>query len=115
MGVLVGLLVCLFMVVIVVLMSLAIMSREGLMVGCESGFESGFMTLSKDMATLSVRFFVLAVVFLLLDLETAVLLTTPLSLGGVGEALYGVMLVVVWVYVIGTVYEWYVGSLDWFC
>nr|YP_011002180.1 NADH dehydrogenase subunit 3 [Bolbosoma nipponicum]WPN89832.1 NADH dehydrogenase subunit 3 [Bolbosoma nipponicum] len=107
--------ICFLLVFVVVLTSLAIGSREGLMVGCESSFESGFMTLSKEMDSLSVRFFVLAVVFLLLDLETAVLLTTPLSLGGFGEILYGVMLVVVWVYVVGTLYEWFVGSLDWFC
>nr|UTM92258.1 NADH dehydrogenase subunit 3 [Bolbosoma capitatum]UTM92282.1 NADH dehydrogenase subunit 3 [Bolbosoma vasculosum] len=115
MAVIIGLGFSLLLVAVVALTSLVIGSREELMVGCEGSFESGYMTLSKEMSSLSVRFFVLAVVFLLLDLETAILLTTPLSLGVFGEVMYGIMLIVVWVYVVGTLYEWYAGSLDWFC
>nr|QJI81287.1 NADH dehydrogenase subunit 3 [Centrorhynchus clitorideus] len=114
MGVILVLGVGLVVVLITALAAIALSLREGDGVSAEMSYESGFMIMVSEMQPLSVRFFVLGVVFLLLDLETAVVLSTPPSLNSVFEA-EGVMVVaVIWVYMIGTVYEWWVGSLEWF-
>nr|AMK47817.1 NADH dehydrogenase subunit 3 [Centrorhynchus aluconis] len=114
MGVVVGLLTGFVLVGAVVLTALVVANREEIGVEGESGFESGFMAMVSEMQPLSVRFFVVGLVFLLLDMETAVLISTPLSLSGLIEGSGLLLLGVVWVYVIGTLYEWYAGSLDWF-
>nr|QKK36826.1 NADH dehydrogenase subunit 3 [Sphaerirostris lanceoides] len=114
MGVVVVVMMSFILVSLVVVMALMVASREEMGVEIETGFESGFMVMSDEMQPLSVRFFVVGLVFLLLDLETAALLSTPLSLSSLFEGSGLVLLGVVWVYVIGTLYEWYVGSLDWF-
>nr|YP_009121983.1 NADH dehydrogenase subunit 3 [Southwellina hispida]AIO11159.1 NADH dehydrogenase subunit 3 [Southwellina hispida] len=104
-------------VLVVVLMvgfSLIISVREDSGVGCDSSFESGYMELSEEMSPISVRFFVLGVVFLLLDLETAIIIATPFSLGCFVFSFYLGVIFLIWVYMLGTIYEWYMGSLDWF-
>nr|YP_007183126.1 NADH dehydrogenase subunit 3 [Echinorhynchus truttae]CCA94457.1 NADH dehydrogenase subunit 3 [Echinorhynchus truttae] len=105
--------VVLVLAVAVMCFSLFIMSRENLGVGAQVSFESGLMSLSSDKKAFSVRFFALAVVFLLLDLETAFLLFSPLSLGGALVVINLCLLLMVWLYFLGTVYEWYAGSLSW--
>ena len=72
----------LVLAVAVLAFRLFIISRENLGVGAQIRFERGLIRLTSDKATFSVRFFALAVVFLLLDLETAFILFSPLRLGG---------------------------------
>nr|QDM37025.1 NADH dehydrogenase subunit 3 [Centrorhynchus milvus] len=114
MGVVEVLLVSLVMVGAVGVVALAVGEREAGGVGMEGSFESGFMSMTSEMYSLSVRFFVLGVVFLLLDLETAVIISTPLSLSASFEMEGLIVVSVVWVYLLGTLYEWEVGSLEWF-
>lgn len=97
-----------------VVVRLAVAGREeaGVRAGC--GYERGFLVLADEAWSLSVRFFVVAIVFLLLDLETAALISTPLRLRGIVIGTGVVVMGVVWVYILGTVYEWYAGRLQWF-
>nr|YP_009241145.1 NADH dehydrogenase subunit 3 [Plagiorhynchus transversus]AMK97078.1 NADH dehydrogenase subunit 3 [Plagiorhynchus transversus] len=97
----------------VVGVSILIMDRNSLMMGAISSYESGFMSSSSELVPISVRFFSVVVVFLLLDLETATILTTPPSLGEIFGVMGLSVGLIVWVYVLLTVYEWGIGALDW--
>nr|ADA69772.1 NADH dehydrogenase subunit 3 [Eurydice pulchra] len=78
-----------------------------------SPFECGFDPLGSGRLPFSLRFFVIAIVFLIFDVEIALLL--PLLVGG-GEStvlwvsLGGGFLAVL---VGGTLHEWREGALDW--
>lgn len=79
-----------------------------------SPFECGFDPKSSARVPFSVRFFLLAVIFLIFDIEIALLLPLPfVATKGYGvRALFAAIMFVV-ILVIGLLHEWREGSLDW--
>nr|QLI49128.1 NADH dehydrogenase subunit 3 [Lacerta agilis] len=79
-----------------------------------SPYECGFDPLGSARLPFSIRFFLVAILFLLFDLEIALLLPTPLAT----NLPYPTM-TITWVYTIitlltlGLIYEWTQGGLDW--
>nr|YP_010022379.1 NADH dehydrogenase subunit 3 [Teratoscincus roborowskii]QOL12735.1 NADH dehydrogenase subunit 3 [Teratoscincus roborowskii] len=79
-----------------------------------SPYECGFDPLGSARLPFSLRFFLVAILFLLFDLEIALLLPTPWALN-----LPMPMITLLWTMVIitllalGLLYEWLQGGLDW--
>lgn len=77
-----------------------------------SGYECGFEPMGPTRVSFSLRFFLVAVVFLVFDLE--VVLLFPCVVGGVGS---WVFILLVWVFLfilgVGLGYEWCEGALEW--
>lgn len=78
-----------------------------------SPFECGFDPKGRARIAFSIRFFVLAVIFLVFDIEIAILMPLPLIIINnlIVEVLWGVMLFLV-ILIIGLIHEWREGSLD---
>uniref|UniRef100_UPI0030FE452F NADH dehydrogenase subunit 3 n=1 Tax=Phyllodoce medipapillata TaxID=868040 RepID=UPI0030FE452F len=79
-----------------------------------SPFECGFDPKGSARVPFSMRFFVLAVIFLVFDIEIALLMPLPLMMSGnlFVEILFGVLIFLL-ILILGLVHEWREGSLDW--
>nr|VFU78773.1 NADH dehydrogenase subunit 3 [Proasellus hercegovinensis] len=79
-----------------------------------SPFECGFNPMATSRLPFSLRFFVIAVIFLIFDVEIVLLL--PMSSSWeVSGASYWILtyLVFLAILLIGTIYEWSYGALSW--
>ena len=71
----------------------------------QSPFECGFDPSGKRRIQFCMKFFLIGVIFLIFDVEVALLL--PLPYGQANLILFIVILI------IGLTYEWYYGGLEW--
>lgn len=80
-----------------------------------SSYECGFEQHSSRRIPLSIRYFLLTLVFLIFDLEVVLLLFTPydIILGLNKSSLVIISLIFIFVLFLGLIYEWLDGSLDW--
>nr|ACS37060.1 NADH dehydrogenase subunit 3 [Rhinatrema nigrum] len=79
-----------------------------------SPYECGFDPLGSARLPFSIRFFLVAILFLLFDLEIALLLPTPwaLQLASPPTSLT-LAAVILMLLTLGLIYEWYQGGLEW--
>lgn len=73
-----------------------------------SPYECGFQPFQDARQEFDVRFYLVALVFLIFDLELAYLFPWAVCLEG-----YWYMIVFLVILTIGFIYEWYHGALDW--
>ena len=78
-----------------------------------AAYECGFPALSNTRQPFDVRFYLVAIVFLLFDLETAFLFPWALNFRSYGIVGLMSMLMFVLVLLCGYVYEWKKGALNW--
>nr|ABJ55891.1 NADH dehydrogenase subunit 3 [Smaragdinella calyculata] len=80
-----------------------------------TAFECGFDPLSSSRTPFSSRFFLLVVLFLIFDVEVALLFPMlSLLISGSGSTLMGLAMVsFLGVLLLGTFHEWNEGALDW--
>ena len=78
-----------------------------------SAYECGFDAFDDARGRFDVRFYLVAILFIIFDLEIAFLFPWAITLGDIG--LYGFisMMVFLGVLTIGFIYEWNKGALDW--
>ena len=78
-----------------------------------SAYECGFEAFNDSRGQFDVRFYLVAILFIIFDLEVAFLFPWAISLGGIGLFGFWSMIVFLGVLTIGFVYEWRKGALEW--
>ncbi len=76
-------------------------------------YECGFPAFEGSRAQFDVRFYLVAILFIIFDLEAAFLFPWAVSLGEIGWAGWGAMMVFLAELVIGYIYVWKKGALEW--
>lgn len=78
-----------------------------------SEYECGFPAFEDSRSQFDVRFYLVAILFIIFDLEAAFLFPWAVSLGQIGWAGWSAMMVFLFILTIGFIYEWKMGALDW--
>ena len=78
-----------------------------------SAYECGFEAFSDSRMEFDVRFYLVAILFIIFDLEIAFLFPWAVSLGNIGALGFWSMMIFLSILTIGFVYEWKKGALDW--
>ena len=78
-----------------------------------SAYECGFEPFDDSRNKFDVRFYVVAILFIIFDLEVAFLFPWAISLEAIGAFGFWSMMVFLLVLTIGFVYEWRKGALEW--
>jgi NADH-quinone oxidoreductase subunit A len=78
-----------------------------------SPYECGFEPFEDTRVKFDVRYYLVAILFIIFDLEIAFLFPWAVALPRIGQFGLGVMGVFLFVLVIGFAYEWKKGALEW--
>ena len=78
-----------------------------------SPYECGFEAFEDSRMKFDVRYYLVAILFIVFDLEIAFLFPWAVALGRIGLAGLLAMLVFLGILVVGFVYEWKKGALEW--
>ncbi len=78
-----------------------------------SAYECGFEAFDDARRRFDVRFYLVAILFIIFDLEVAFLFPWAVSLSEIGLFGFLSMLVFLAVLTVGFIYEWRKGALDW--
>ena len=76
-------------------------------------YECGFPAFEDSRAQFDVRFYLVAILFIIFDLEAAFLFPWAVSLGAIGFAGWLAMMIVLAELTIGFIYAWKKGALEW--
>lgn len=79
----------------------------------QSPYECGFEAFEDARMKFDVRYYLVAILFILFDLEIAFLFPWAVALGDIGMAGFWAMMIFLGILVIGFIYEWRKGALDW--
>jgi NADH-quinone oxidoreductase subunit A len=79
----------------------------------DSAYECGFEAFDDARSKFQVRFYLVAILFIIFDLEVAFLFPWAVSLGAIGMFGFWSMMVFLGVLTIGFIYEWKKGALEW--
>ncbi len=79
----------------------------------ESPYECGFEAFEDARMKFDVRYYLVAILFIIFDLEIAFLFPWAVALGDIGMAGFWAMMIFLGVLVIGFIYEWRKGALEW--
>ncbi|MEO5373086.1 MAG: NADH-quinone oxidoreductase subunit A [Alphaproteobacteria bacterium] len=79
----------------------------------QSAYECGFEAFEDARTKFDVRFYLVAILFIIFDLEVAFLFPWAVSLGKVGLVGFWSMMVFLAVLTVGFIYEWKKGALEW--
>ena len=78
-----------------------------------SPYECGFDAFDNSRKPFDVRFYLVAILFIIFDLEIAFLFPWAISLGNIGALGFWSMMIFLFILTIGFIYEWKKGALDW--
>ena len=78
-----------------------------------SAYECGFESFNDSRMEFDVRFYLVAILFIIFDLEIAFLFPWAISLGQIGLFGFISMMIFLFILTIGFIYEWKKGALDW--
>ena len=78
-----------------------------------SAYECGFNAFDDARMKFDVRYYLVAILFILFDLEIAFLFPWAVSLRDIGASGFWAMMVFLAILVVGFIYEWKKGALDW--
>ena len=78
-----------------------------------SAYECGFPAFDDARMTFDVRFYLVAILFIIFDLEVAFLFPWAVTFGSLGDLGFWSMMLFLGVLTVGFVYEWRKGALEW--
>src|SRR6266851_2696515 len=78
-----------------------------------SPYECGFEPFDDARSKFDVRYYLVAILFIIFDLEVAFLFPWAVTLGAIGMFGFWSMIVFLAVLTVGFVYEWKKGALEW--
>jgi NADH-quinone oxidoreductase subunit A len=78
-----------------------------------SAYECGFEPFEDARTKFDVRYYLVAILFILFDLEIAFLFPWAVALRGLGSVGLWAMAIFLTVLVVGFIYEWKKGALEW--
>ena len=78
-----------------------------------SAYECGFEPFQDSRMEFDVRFYLVAILFIIFDLEIAFLFPWAISLGSIGIFGFWSMMIFLLILTIGFIYEWKKGALEW--
>ena len=78
-----------------------------------SAYECGFEAFDDARMKFDVRFYLVAILFIIFDLEVAFLFPWAVSLGNIGIVGFWSMMFFLLILTVGFIYEWKKGALDW--
>ena len=78
-----------------------------------SAYECGFEAFDDARGRFDVRFYLVAILFIIFDLEVAFLFPWAISLGHIGIFGFWSMMIFLILLTIGFIYEWKKGALEW--
>ena len=78
-----------------------------------SAYECGFEAFGDSRMEFDVRFYLVAILFIIFDLEIAFLFPWAISLGNIGLFGFWSMMIFLLLLTVGFIYEWKKGALEW--
>ncbi len=78
-----------------------------------SAYECGFEAFDDARSRFDIRFYLVAILFIIFDLEVAFLFPWAISLGEIGLFGFWSMVVFLTMLTVGFIYEWKKGALEW--
>ena len=78
-----------------------------------SAYECGFEAFDDSRMEFDVRFYLVAMLFIIFDLEIAFLFPWAISLNSIGALGFWSLIIFLFVLTVGFIYEWKKGALDW--
>ncbi len=78
-----------------------------------SAYECGFEAFDDARRRFDVRYYLVAILFIIFDLEVAFLFPWAVSLSRIGMAGFWAMILFLAVLTVGFIYEWRKGALEW--
>ena len=78
-----------------------------------SSYECGFEPFSDARSKFDVKFYLVAILFIIFDIEIMFLFPWAITLGKIGLYGFWSMIVFLFILTIGFIYEWKKGALDW--
>jgi NADH-quinone oxidoreductase subunit A len=98
---------------IMILMASFVVARQRPDTEKLSAYECGFEPFGDTRGRFDVRFYLVAILFIIFDLEVAFLFPWAVSLGNIGMFGFWSMMFFLAILTIGFVYEWKKGALEW--
>ena len=78
-----------------------------------SAYECGFNAFDDARMKFDVRYYLVAILFIIFDLEVAFLFPWAVAFGDIGLAGFWAMMIFLAVLTVGFIYEWKKGALEW--
>ena len=78
-----------------------------------SAYECGFEPFDDSRIEFDVRFYLVAILFIIFDIEIAFLFPWAITLGNIGLLGFCSMMIFLFILTVGFIYEWKKGALDW--
>ena len=97
----------------VIVISSFIVARQKPYTEKVSPYECGFAPFNDARRKFDVRFYLVAILFIIFDLEVAFLFPWAVSLGSIGMLGFWSMIIFLGILTIGFIYEWKKGALEW--
>ena len=98
---------------IIILVATLVLARQHPDTEKLSAYECGFEPFDDARGRFDVRFYLVAILFIIFDLEVAFLFPWAVSLGNIGLFGFWSMMIFLGVLTIGFIYEWKKGALEW--
>jgi NADH-quinone oxidoreductase subunit A len=78
-----------------------------------SAYECGFEAFEDARMKFDVRYYLVAILFILFDLEVAFLVPWAVAMNDVGQIGFWAMMIFLGILIVGLIFEWKKGALDW--